>query len=403
MPNKSSAKALGAILDYEAKTNPDFYLFSPDETYSNKLDAIFNSTKRQWQRPIKSYEHDLGSEGQVIELLSENTLFAMLTGHILNGKQGALTSYEAFLPIISSQLDQYVKFLKQSREVSWRKPVSPLTILSTSTCWRQDHNGYSHQNPSLITSALAKPSDLTTCFFPIDATAAEASWYCAKAQPSRVNIITFNKTDEPQFVTQHQAIYELQSGGASLHYYASDDTDEPDIVLTSAGDIVSRETLYAMEIAKREYPEARLRYVGVSALSYNKIGTTQNFLSQNRFNDLFTTNKPIISVFHGYADTLKSILSQYTPSSRISAHGYAEEGSTTTPFDMLARNRCSRYNIVIDIFAHLTSEHKISIEKATKIIQKYQNKLAENQQYIKENGIDMEEISSWQYQPTKSS
>ena len=375
--NFSPAKALGRAIREEFTNNPNFYLFSPDETSSNKLDAIFDVTDRAWTRPTLGWDKNMRPDGRIIELLSENALFAALTGHILSGGQGVMTSYEAFFPIISSQLDQHLKFLQQSKELKWRPKYSALNLLSTSTCWRQDHNGFTHQNPSLISSILAKPSNLSNCLFPVDDISIVAAWEFMTKTKNVVNLTTFNKTDEPRWIDINHARFQLTNGGASIFQFASD--PNPDIILTAAGDIVTKEMLYARDIVKSELPEARLRFVGIAALSYQAIGTTENKLKQPDFDDYFTADKPIIANFHGYPDTLRSVLTQYATPSRLEVHGYEEQGSTTTPLEMLTRNHASRYDLAIAIFAHYDRPD---------LVTKYQTLISENTAYATLTGLD---------------
>ena len=373
----SSARMFGALLRDEMAANPNFYFFSPDETTSNKLDAVFEVSGRAWTEPTKPWDKHLQPDGRVYELLSENALFAMLAGHIFTGGQGAITSYESFFPIISSQIDQHLKFLQQSKQFKWRPKYSATNLLSTSTCWRQDHNGFTHQNPTLISSLLAKPSNLVNCLFPVDDVAAAAAWEFMQQTKNVLNLATFNKTDEPRWIDINHARFQLTNGGCSIFQFASD--PDPDIILAAAGDIVTKELIYARDIAKSELTELKIRVINIAATSYQAIGTTQHKLKQPDFDDYFTTNKPIIASFHGYPDTLRSILTHYTDPKRLDIRGYEEQGSTTTPLDMLIRNRASRYDLAIAIF-----------EAASRpdLADKYQRVIDENTDYIKLYGTD---------------
>ena len=375
----SPAERLGLHLRDTLASDPNFYLFSPDETTSNRLQSVYEATDRAWVAgPAKPWDKHMSPSGRVIELLSENTLFAMLTGHLLSGGTGAMTSYESFFPIISSQLDQYIKFLTQSAEVAWRPPVSAVNLLSTSTCWRQDHNGFSHQNPALISTLLDKPSNLANCLFPIDDISISATWEFANASQNTINLITFNKTPEPRWIDINHARFQLENGGASIFEFASD--PDPDIILTATGDIVSREALHAIPIIKQHLPDLRLRFIGISALSYGAIGTTDNKLSESTFDHYFTSSKPIIANFHGYPQTLATILSNYTDKHRFRVHGFSDHGSTTTPLDMLIRNQASRYDLAAEVF-DLCSRPDLS--------QKMAEKIAQNTAHIKKTSLDL--------------
>ena len=373
----SSAKKFGELLSQELKNDPHFYLFSPDETTSNKLDAVFESSARAWNLPQADWDLRESPNGRVIEMLSENTLFATMVGHVLNGEQAMMTSYESFFSVITSQLVQHIKFLKQSSSVSWRPKYPAINLLSTSTCWRQDHNGFSHQSPVLISTLLSIPSNRVNCLFPVDDVSSEIAFNYMLASKNVVNLTTFNKTDEPRWIDSNHAAYQFEHGGASIFNFCSD--DEPDFIFTAAGDIATREAIEAIKIIKQDWPEMRMRFIGINALSYNAIGTTDNKMSSYIFNEMFTTDKPIIANFHGYAETLRTILSHYAAQDRLSVHGFSEEGSTTTPFEMLSLNHASRYDLALDLAKHCGRQD---------LVNKYQQALADNSEYATKFGTD---------------
>lgn len=373
----SLAKTFGECLFDEMQEYDDFYFFSPDETTSNRLDQVFEASDRAWTREIMGWDKHLAPNGRVIEMLSENTLFAVLAGHILSGGRGAMTSYESFFPIISSQVDQYLKFIKQSKELDWRPRYQALNLLSTS-CWQcQDHNGFTHQNPALISSLLAKPSNLSNCLFPIDDVAAAAAWEFMTKTKDVLNLVTFNKIPETRWIDINHARFQLTNGGASVFQFISD--ENPDLIVTGIGDIPSGEAIAAIKLAKEEVPELRIRYVGIAALSYAAIGTTENKLKPQDFDDYFTTDKPIIVNFHGYAESIRAIFSHYADMRRVDIHGYGDQGSTTSPLDELTRNYCSRYDICINILER-TGHHEMT--------QKYRDLIEENVRYATLYGID---------------
>ena len=373
----SLAKTFGECLFDEMQEYDDFYFFSPDETTSNRLDQVLEASDRAWTREIMGWDKHLAPNGRVIEMLSENTLFAVLAGHILSGGRGAMTSYESFFPIISSQVDQYLKFIKQSKELDWRPRYQALNLLSTS-CWqRQDHNGFTHQNPALISSLLAKPSNLSNCLFPIDDVAAAAAWEFMTKTKDVLNLVTFNKIPETRWIDINHARFQLTNGGASVFQFISD--ENPDLIVTGIGDIPSGEAIAAIKLAKEEVPELRIRYVGIAALSYAALGTTENKLKPQDFDDYFTTDKPIIVNFHGYAESIRAIFSHYADMRRVDIHGYGDQGSTTSPLDELTRNYCSRYDICINILER-TGHHEMT--------QKYRDLIEENVRYATLYGID---------------
>ena len=384
----SPARRLGDFLVAYLRRHPSFYLFSPDETTSNKLDALYDVTARAWDLPRAPFDLPEAGSGHIIEMLSENTLFACMTGHLISGSPAAMTSYEAFFSIITSQILQHLKFLQQSQSVSWRPAYPSANLLSTSTCWRQDHNGFTHQSPALISTLLALPSNLTNCLFPIDDLAAEAAAIYAFNSRHRVNLITFNKTDQPRWLTSPAADAQFFHGGASIVDFApaakpansnTSPSDHPDYILTAAGDIVSTEALRALAILRRDLPTKRFRFVNIAALSYNAIGTTDRKLTPAEFRRLFTSDRPIIANFHGYPATLAHILSQYTDPRRLHVHGFEDQGSTTTPFEMLSLNHASRYHLALDV---------ARLEHRQDLIQKYQHAITSNRTYAHQHGID---------------
>lgn len=375
----SPAKKIGELLTEEFRKDPHFYFFSPDETTSNKFDQVFEVEKRAWGDLVKQpWDLPESSKGRIVEMLSENVLFSVMTGHLANGERAMMGSYEAFFPIITAQVLQQMKFIKQSKAVSWRKPMPAVNLLSTSTCWRQDHNGFTHQSPALISTLLSVPSNLANCIFPIDDIAAEAAYEFMIESTDVVNLATFDKNERPRYTSANAASSDLMNGGASIYDSVSD--DEPDFVIAAAGDIVAHECIEAFRIIKDDLPELRLRFVGISALSYRGIGTINNKLTKERFDELFTKDKPILASFHGYPETLENILENYTERRRLRVHGFNEEGSTTTPFEMLRRNMASRYDLAIDI---------AKVSGRDDLVKKYMTILTENHLHAKKYGTDI--------------
>lgn len=374
----SSAVKIGQLLTETFKKDPSFYFFSPDETTSNRFDEIFEVEKRAWDLPKKEWDLPEDENGRIIEMLSENVLFSVMTGHLMNGEKAMMGSYEAFFPIITSQILQQMKFIKQSKAVSWRKPIPAVNLLSTSVCWRQDHNGFTHQSPALISTLLSVPSNLANCLFPIDDVAAEAAYNFMMNSTNVVNLTTFDKNERLRYIDENHAKFQFENGGASIFEFASD--ENPDFVFTAAGDIVSQESLEAIKILKEDLPEIKIRFIGINALSYRAIGTTENKLSREKFEELFTKDKPILANFHGYPETLENILENYTNKWRIRVHGFSEEGSTTTPFEMLRKNAASRYDLAIDIARVLNRQD---------LIAKYEAILAQNHYHAINFGTDI--------------
>ena len=396
--------AVGDFLKEIFEKNPDnFRFFSPDETYSNKLDAIFEVTSRSWQREIKLWEKDLSKNGRVTEILSEHSLQGLLQGYILTGRHGVLTSYEAFAPIISSMMDQYAKFLAQSQEVEWRGDLASLNYVLTSTGWRQDHNGFSHQNPSFIDEVLRRENGIGHIFLPADDNSAVVAISKMLKYRNNINVLVAGKTPESRYFSLESAQKQLENGGIFVFdswknqeitdWNLIPEDDEPDLILAASGDYVFKETVAALQVLLHDVPQVKIRLVYVQALCGKGIGTFENVLSKSDFVKIFTKDKPVIFAFHGYAKTLKSILFDYENPSRIKINGYEEKGSTTTPFDMLARNRVSRYDIVMRA---LNSVDK-GDEAFKKLVREYQKRKDDALNFARENSVDTSEIENWNY------
>ena len=396
--------AVGDFLKEVFEKNPEnFHFFSPDETYSNKLDAIFKVTSRSWQREIKPWEKDLAKNGRVTEILSEHSLQGLLQGYILTGRHGVLTSYEAFAPIISSMMDQYAKFLAQSKEVKWRGDLTSLNYILTSTGWRQDHNGFSHQNPSFIDEVLRRENRIGQIFLPADDNSAVVAISKMLKSRNNINVLVAGKTPEPRYFSLESAQKHLENGGIFVFdswknqeitdWNLVTEDDEPDLILAASGDYIFKETVAALQVLLHDVPQVKIRLVYVQALCGKGIGTFENTLSKSNFVKIFTKDKPVIFAFHGYAKTLKSILFDYENPARIQINGYEEKGSTTTPFDMLARNRVSRYDIVMRA---LNSVDK-GDEAFKKLVREYQKRKDDALNFARENSVDTSEIENWNY------
>lgn len=373
--------------------NKNFRLMSPDETYSNKLDAVFEETSRAWVWPIEPWDKDLAPDGRVMDMLSEHNLQGLAQGYVLTGRHTIFASYEAFIQVVVSMTDQYAKFLNQSREISWRPPVPSMNYILTSSGWRQDHNGFSHQNPGFIDDVLRRQGDFVDVYFPADGNTTLATLEHILGTTDKINVLVAGKTQEPRWLTPALAKEQLDRGIMTWRF-ASD--DNPDIILSGIGDYPTKEVLAAIDLAKQEMPDLKLRFVGVNTLTSCGFGRSGMCINQDQFDSHFTQDKPVIVNFHGYPETIKAVLFNYIQdTSRFDIRGYIENGSTTTPFDMHVRNRTSRYHLVMAIFDQLAKSSKITRTEADLVINKYQQKIDDNTAYIKENGVDMPEIDSW--------
>lgn len=396
----SSMIRSGLYLEEVFKLNRDtknFRFMSPDETYSNKLDRIFPETSRAWVWPHEDWDKDMTPDGRSMEMLSEHNLQGLAQGYALTGRHSVFASYEAFVMVVASMADQYAKFLRFIDQYEWRGQFPSLNYILTSSGWRQDHNGFSHQNPGFIDGVLRRQGDFVTVYFPSDGNTTLVVLEKMLASERKINVVVAGKTQEPRWLTTDLARKQLEKSVMTWQF-ASD--PNPDVVIAGIGDYPTKECLAAISLAKKEWPDARLRFVNVNSLTSGRhgygIGTSGNHVTDQEFNNCFTDNKPVICNFHGYPETIKSVLFNYgADPDRFDVRGYIEHGSTTTPFDMHARNLTSRYHIVITIFERLSEANRIPREAAQNIIVKYQQLLVENKEYIKQYGIDKPEIDEW--------
>lgn len=375
------------------KDNKNFRMMSPDETYSNKLDAIFDATNRGWVWPIKDWDKDMAVDGRVMEMLSEHNLQGLAQGYILTGRHAVFASYEAFVQVVASMMDQYAKFVKHATTTEWRGLFPSLNYILTSSGWRQDHNGFSHQNPGFIDDALQRHGNFVDVYFPADANSTLVAMEKMMQSTRQINVMVAGKTPEPRWLTPELAKKQIETGIMTWNF-ASD--DNPDVVLAGIGDYPTKETLAAIDLAKDEWPDIRLRFVNISSLTSRGFGQGRKYINETEFNHQFTSDKPVICNFHGYPETLKAILFNYVNNAnRFDVRGYVECGSTTTPFDMHVRNKTSRYHLVIAIFENMINTGRMSNEDIRRIITKYRQKIDANTEYIKKFGVDMSEIDNW--------
>ncbi len=369
-------------------------LLSPDETYSNRLDDVFQVTARGFVWPHDAADKDLARDGRVLEMLSEHTMHGLAQGYVLTGRHAVFTTYEAFAQIFSSMAHMYQKFLKYVRKMPWRQDIPSLNYLLTSTAWRQEHNGYSHQNPSFVSGMLEKHNDFIKAYFPVDDNSMLAVMEEAMASTNQMNIITAGKTPEPRWLSYEQAKTALEDG-LSVWDFASD--KDPHVVLVGIGDYVTKEVMAAIEIVKRDAPEIRVRMVNMVRLQAACACDDEFHPQIPNAEKYFTVDKPVIVNFHGYPEALKSMLFNVKNPQRFSVHGYIEEGGTTTPFDMQVRNRTDRYHLAREIIDLAAKEAVIDESKQQTLGARYQKNLEDHRQYIEREGGDPPEIENWQW------
>ena len=395
----SSMEKIGAFLRDVMRANErerNFRLFSPDETYSNKLQAVFEYTDRAFVWPHKEWDKDLAWDGRVLEMLSEHSLQGLLQGYVLTGRHGVFASYEAFIQIVASMTDQYAKFLHIAREVKWRGLIPSLNYILTSTGWRQEHNGFSHQNPGFIDGVLQRQGCFTNVYFPADANTALYTMKQMLESTREINVLVCEKRPLPIWRTKEEAAKDVRDG-VSIWEFASD--QDPDVVVVAAGDYPTQEALAAISLVRREAPEVRLRFVNVTSLSALGIGQSSCRVLPHTFEEYFTSDKPLIVNFHGYPQTMKQILFDYgCDADRVRIHGYEEVGSTTTAFDMMVRNKVDRYHLAMEVYELAASSGVLASDKASDLIAKHQAELEAHRAYIIENGDDPITITNWLWQ-----
>jgi xylulose-5-phosphate/fructose-6-phosphate phosphoketolase len=399
--SSGSMKKIGEYLAEVVKLNQEkrnFRLFSPDETYSNRLQDMFKETTRAFVGKIEEWDKDMSRDGRIIEMLSEQSLQGLAQGYILTGRFAIFASYEAFIPIVSSMADQYSKFLKIARKTEWRGDVPSFNYILTSTGWRQEHNGFSHQNPGFMDSLLQKGHDFINVYFPADANEAVLIMEKCLISKNEINVIVAEKTLEPIWLSLTEAKREVEDG-ISIWRFASD--DDPDVVFAGCGQYLVKECLAAIKLIKEEAPEIKVRFVNILELSPNTVGRDKS-ISETNFEKYFTLDKPVIFNFHGYPDTLEQTLFTYQNAlDRLSIHGYMESGSTTTPLDIHIRNKTDRYNLFIEAINKVAKAGVIGLEKANTLVRKYENKIKDHKDYIMSIGDDPEEILDWKWNNNK--
>jgi xylulose-5-phosphate/fructose-6-phosphate phosphoketolase len=393
-----STYQLGRYLKEVIARNPNnFRIFSPDELESNLLEEVFQVTHRNYQWPTKPFDSYISEyDGRILEILSEHTCQGWLQGYLMTGRHGMFPSYEAFLDIITSMAQQFGKFLKFARETSWRRPFSSLNYLVTSTLWRQEHNGFSHQSPGFINALLNMKANIVRIYLPPDANCLISTFdHCLQSR-GYINLVVANKNPLPQWLSMEEAIAHCRAGGSVWRWASIDEGINPDIVLVGIGDVPHLEVMAAAHILRNELPYLRVRVVNVTdLLILQKQNLHPHGLDDEMFSALFTPDRPVLINFHGYPSAVKSLIYERGEPGRFLINGYREEGTTTTPFDMNVRNHTSRYHLIIQAIRLAASFNQKVAARASELVSRYEYSLKEHSEYIQEYGKDPAEISEW--------
>jgi xylulose-5-phosphate/fructose-6-phosphate phosphoketolase len=392
-----ATRTMGAFLRDTMKLNMDsrnFRLFSPDENNSNRWQDVLEVTNRAWMAERYPYDDHLAPDGRVMEMLSEHQCQGWLEGYLLSGRHGFFSCYEAFIHIIDSMFNQHAKWLKVCGHIPWRRPIASLNYLLSSHVWRQDHNGFSHQDPGFIDHVVNKKAEVIRVYLPPDAnTLLCVTDHCLRSR-NHVNVIVAGKQSAPQWLDMNQAIAHCTAGIGIWEWASSDRDSEPDVVMACCGDVPTMETLAAVSLLRRYLPDVKVRVVNVvDLMKLQPQAEHPNGLSDRDFDALFTTGKPIIFAFHGYPWLIHRLTYRRTNHKNLHVRGYKEEGTTTTPFDMAVMNDLDRFHLMADVIDRIP----LRGSRADYAKQAIRDKRVEHKQYIAEHGEDMPEIRQWKW------
>jgi xylulose-5-phosphate/fructose-6-phosphate phosphoketolase len=387
-----ATRVLGTFLRDVVRGNPhDFRVMGPDETISNRLGAVFEATERAWDAARLPGDEHLAPDGRVMEVLSEHMCQGWLEGYLLSGRHGIFNCYEAFIHIVDSMFNQHAKWLKVSRGVPWRRPVASLNYLLSSHVWRQDHNGFSHQDPGFIDHVINKKAEVIRVYLPPDANCLlSVADHCLRSR-DYVNVIVAGKQPALDYLTMEEAIAHC-TRGLGIWEWASSGDGEPDVVLACAGDIPTLETVAAAAILRRELPDLRVRVVNVvDLMRLEPPSEHPHGMSDAEFDAVFTADRPVIFAYHGYPWLIHRLIYRRTNHEGFHVRGYKEEGTTTTPFDMVMLNDLDRFHLVIDVIDRVPGLG----ERAAELRQGMEDERLRHRAYTREFGDDPPDVRDW--------
>ena len=392
-----ATRVLGNLLRDVMKRNADsknFRVFGPDETASNRLDALYEVTDKVFMEPMLPTDEHLSRDGRVMEVLSEHMCQGWLEGYLLTGRHGFFSCYEAFIHIVDSMFNQHAKWLKVTRNIPWRRPIASLNYLLTSHVWRQDHNGFTHQDPGFIDHVVNKKADIVRVYLPPDAnTLLSVADHCLRSR-NYVNVIVAGKQPALQWLDMESAIEHCTNGIGIWQWASTDQGSDPDVVMVCAGDVPTLETLAAVDLLRQHFPDIKVRVVNVVDLMTIQPSTEHpHGLSDREFDSIFTTDKPVIFAYHGYPWLIHRLTYRRTNHDNFHVRGYKEEGTTTTPFDMTVLNELDRFHLAGDVVDRVPRLQRVGGH----FKQFLRNKLVEHKQYICEHGDDLPEIRDWKW------
>ena len=390
-----ATRVQGQFIRDVIKHNPDnFRVFSPDETTSNRWGAVFEVTNRCSTAKIHDVDDHVAPDGRVMEMLSEHQCEGWLEGYLLTGRHGFFSCYEAFIHIIDSMFNQHAKWLKVTRGIAWRRPIASLNYLLTSHVWRQDHNGFTHQDPGFIDHVVNKKAEVIRIYLPPDAnTLLSVTDHCLRSR-NYVNVVIAGKQPSPQWLDMNAAIQHCATGIGIWSWASNDQGSEPDVVMACCGDVPTLETMAAVDLLRSYFPALKVRVVNViDLMKLQSQSDHPHGLEDAEFDRLFTVDKPVIFAYHGYPTLIHRLTYRRTNHGNFHVHGYQEEGTTSTPFDQVVMNEMDRFHLVAKVIDRVP---QLGVSAAP-VKQAITDKLAEHKRYIAEHGLDMPEIRNWQW------